>query len=885
MRIVDLRVIEGPNVHSRTPVAEMLVDLGAYDGVFTRDIPDFTARILKSVPTLAEHYCSVGRPGGFVERLREGTLLGHVIEHVALELQVLAGATVYYGKTRATTRPRVYRVVFEACEKDATIEAGRSAVRLVDAVARGDQYDVSRKVERIRRLILDGGLGPSTRAICEAAGRLDIPVMRLDDASYVQLGYGALQRRVRATVTCLTPGVAIDVAKDKNLTKALLGGNGIPVPSGAVVAGRREALRVAAQIGFPVVVKPVDGNQGKGVFLNLRSYDEVATAYGFARAYGKRVIVEKYVKGRHYRVLVVGGKVVAAAERVPAHVVGDGIHTIRELVETANLDPRRGESHEKPLTRIRIDRVVQMTLARGGLTLEDVPEPGQIVYLRDNSNLSTGGIAIDVTADVHPDNARACIRAAAIIGLDIAGIDVVTASISESLFGSAGAIVEVNAGPGIRMHHFPSHGRSRDAGAAIVEHLFPPGSKARIPVVAVTGTNGKTTVTRMIAHVLAQCGVVTGVTTTDGVFIGGNRILAGDTTGPKSARAVLQDPHVQCAVLETARGGIVRWGLGFDWCDVGVLTNISDDHVGQDGVESLEELSRVKSVVIEAVRPDGHAVLNADDPASLHMLERCRCSVILFSMSGENLLVKRHTTAGGTAVILKRGMITLVRGDSEQRLVQARCIPVSLRGRAKYNIENALAATSACVALEVPIATIRDALKCFGNDSENPGRLDLFNVGGVRVIVDYGHNVHALQRTIETIKAMDVQGRVIGVVASPGDRRDEAITNLGRVAAGGFDFIIIKEDQDLRGRKAGEVALLIGRGVLEAGRRMSDVEIVLNEAEAVRTAVGMAQAGDLVVVFYEKYNVVVDALKELRSQAPFKPAAEAAPLGASWRQA
>ena len=868
MRIVDIRVIEGPNVHSKTPVAEMLIDLGAYDGVFTRDIPDFTAGILRMVPTLAEHYCSMGHPGGFVERLREGTLLGHVIEHVALELQVLAGATVFYGKTRATSRPGVYRVVFEASERDAALEAGRSAARLVGAAARGERYDVERRVERIRRLILEGGLGPSTRAIAEAAGRLDIPVMRLDDASYIQLGYGALQRRVRATVTCLTPGVAVDVAKDKYLTKDILGRNGIPVPAGSVVASRRQALNTACAIGFPVVVKPVDGNQGKGVFLNVGTREELALAYRLAKAYSGRILVEKFVSGRHYRVLVVGGSVVAAAERVPAHVVGDGAHSIRELVDIANSDPRRGESHEKPLTRIRIDRVVQMTLARCGLSLQDVPEPGRVVHLRDNSNLSTGGTAIDVTGDVHPDNARICARAAAIVGLDVAGVDVVTASIAESMFASGGAIIEVNAGPGIRMHHFPSHGRSRDAGAAIVEHLFPPGGKSRIPVVAVTGTNGKTTVARMIAHVVAQCGVVTGVATTDGVFIGGNRILAGDTTGPRSARAVLQDPDVQCAVLETARGGIIRWGLGFDRCDVGVLTNISDDHVGQDGVESLEELGHVKSVVLEAVRREGHAVLNADDPLSLQMMERCRCNIILFSMSGENLLVKRHTVAGGTAVILRRGIITLVKGDKEQRLVQARCIPVCLKGRARYNTENALAATSACVALGVPAATIRDALKCFGNDSENPGRLDFFGVGDIKVIVDYGHNVQALRRTIETIKAMEIQGRVIGVVASPGDRRDEAIMNLGRAAAAGFDFIVIKEDRDLRGRKPGEVSMLIGKGVVEAGRRMSDVEVVFDEAEAVKTAVGMAQGGDLVVVFYEKYNVVVDALKELREQAP-----------------
>ncbi|MCR4397587.1 MAG: cyanophycin synthetase [Firmicutes bacterium] len=880
MRMVDIRVIEGPNVHSRTPVAEMLVHLGAYDGVLTPEIAGFNARILKLIPSLAEHYCSVGRPGGFVERLGEGTLLGHVIEHVALELQALAGAEVFYGKTRASGRRGLYTIVFEAGEKNAAMYAGRASVRLVEAAAKGLEYDVDRCVARVRKLMAAGSLGPSTRAIVEAALKRDIPVMRLNDASLVQLGYGCLQKRVEATLTCLTPGVAIDVAKDKSLAKELLRRSGIPVPDGGVASTQAEAVRIAERIGYPVVVKPLDGNQGKAVSLNLLGRDDVVEAYRLAKAYSGRVIVEKHIPGRHYRLLVVGGKVPAAAERIPAHVVGDGEHSIRQLVEIANADPRRGESHEKPLTRIRIDRVVLMSLSRRGIALDDVPEAGRVVYLRDNSNLSTGGTAIDVTEEVHPENAKMAARAAAVIGLDVAGVDVVAPSICEPVVEGRGAVIEVNAAPGIRMHHYPSHGRARDAGGAIVEHLFPAGSRSRIPIVAVTGTNGKTTVTRMIAHVLAQCGVVTGVTTTDGVFVGGSRILSGDTTGPRSARAVLQDPHVQCAVLETARGGIVKWGLGFDRCDVGVLTNISDDHIGQDGIESLDELARVKSVVLDAIDPGGWAVLNADDPISLSMMERCRCNIILFSMSGENLLVKRHTVAGGAAVVLKKGLVTLTKGGSEQRILQARCIPASLRGRARFNIENALAATAACIALGVPTATIRDALKSFGSDADNPGRLDLFSVGGVKVIVDYAHNVSALRRAAETIRALHVEGRVIGVVTSPGDRRDDAIINLGRTVASGFDFIIIKEDKDLRGRKPGEVASLIGRGVIEAGRRMSDVEVILDEEEAVKAAVEMARPGDLVVVFYEKYNVVVDALAELRRDAS-RRSSEPAPAAVS----
>ncbi|NPV71100.1 MAG: cyanophycin synthetase [Firmicutes bacterium] len=867
MRLVDIRVVEGPNVHSRSPVVEMLIDLGKFDDVLTSEILEFTARILRLVPGLAEHYCSVGRPGGFVERLREGTLLGHVIEHVALELQALAGASVFYGKTRATSRKGVYRIVFESSEAGAAIQAGRAAVRLVQCVASGAPCDASRTVERIRRLILSGGLGPSTRAIADAARRSGIPVMRLDNSSLVQLGYGVHQRRVEATVTDLTSCVAVDVAKDKNLANSILRSSGIPVPAGDVAVTEAEARRLASDLGYPVVVKPVDGNQGKGVSLNLTSERELLDAYRFAKKYSKRVLIEKFVTGRHYRVLVVGGRVVAASERIPAHVVGDGIHSVRRLVEIANSDPRRGESHEKPLTKIRVDRIVVNTLARRGLSLEHVPEPGEIVYLRDNSNLSTGGIAIDVTDEVHPDTARTVARAAAIIGLDVAGIDVVMNSIYEPLGHENGAVIEVNAGPGIRMHHYPSHGRARDAGEAIVRHLFPPGSRSRIPLAAVTGTNGKTTVTRMISHVLTQHGLVTGMTTTDGVFIAGYKVLGGDTAGPRSARAVLMDPRVEAAVFETARGGILKWGLGFDQCDVAVVTNVTDDHLGQGGIDNLEDLSRVKSVVLDAVKPDGFAVLNADDPVVLNMIERCRRRIIFFTLSNDNLLVKRHLSAGGSAVILKRGMICVVTGDSERKVVQARCVPVCLRGRARHNIENTLAATAACVALGVPLATIRDALKYFGSDSENPGRLDFFSVGDVRVLVDYGHNAAALQRTIETLKAIRQRGRLIGVVTSPGDRRDEAVINLGRVAARGFDFIVLKEDSDLRGRKPGEIASLLGRGIVEAGRNLDDVEIVLDEGEAVRHAIRMARPGDLVAVFYEKYNVVLGALEDLRAEA------------------
>lgn len=860
MRITGVRALDGPNIHCYRPVVEMILDLEGYDARPTSEVKGFNDRLLAAFPALDTHHCSLGYPGGFVERLREGTLAGHVVEHLALELQVLAGSMVSYGKTRRGDRPGIYRVIYEYEVKEAALSAGQAAASLVFDLLEGRDVDPGAAVEGIRRLVGRHGLGPSTRAIVHAAAARDIPVMRLNDRSLIQLGYGRYQKRIQATMTGFTSCIGVDVAKDKTLAKRMLLEAGIPVPAGGVARTVEEAIALAHRVGYPVVIKPHNGNQGKGVTLNLTTDAEVRAAFSLALNYSDEIIVEKYIPGKHYRLLVVDGRVVAASRRIPAQVAGDGEHTIRELVEAVNADPRRGEGHERPLTRIKIDPVVLMVLARQGFTPDSVPPAGQVVMLRENANLSTGGTAVDAADGIHPDNLNLATRATRIIGLDVAGIDVVAESLSSPIRANGGAIIEVNAAPGIRMHHHPAEGQPRDAAGAIVDYLFPPGAPRRVPVVAVTGTNGKTTTTRMIAHILETHGLRVGMTTTDGVYIGGHCVLAGDTAGPRSARLVLQDPEVEAAVLETARGGIIRSGLAFDRCDVAVLTNIADDHLGQDGVESLEDLVHVKGLLLEVVAQDGFGILNADDPMVVQAASLLRGRPVYFSQEEDNLWVRVNLSEGGMGVYVKNGSLVLARGPQEKRLLPLRDIPATCQGRAAHNAQNALAAAAACLALGIAPATIRQGLSTFGTDPrQNQGRLELLERDGLRILVDYGHNAAAYEATLRTARQLGAS-RLIGVIAVPGDRRDDSIINLGRSAGRGFDYIVIKEDHDLRGRRPGEVAALLKRGVLEAGFPDEHLEIVSPEGAAVQRALSLAGDGDLVVIFYEKYLTVMEAI-------------------------
>lgn len=865
MEVLDIRAIEGRNIYSHRPVIKMTVDIKAFDDIPTKDIPGFNESLIELLPGLNTHRCSVGRPGGFIRRLEEGTYLAHVIEHIALELQSILGYDIYYGKTRGAGERGIYNIIFEYRSRVVGEEVAELAFRTVKDIVSGKaQIDIMKELKRIEREASLKELGPSTKAITDEAKKRGIPVIRLDNESLLQLGYGKNQRRIRATITDKTSCLGVDIACDKTLTKQILSKGGIPVPCGGVAYNEDEALNLAVNIGFPVVIKPCDGNQGKGVSLNLLDEADVRTAFRVASVYSHKIIVEKFIKGRHYRVLVVNGRACAVSERIPAHVVGDGIHTIRELIDIVNEDPIRGEQHEKPLTRIKIDPVVIMVLARQRLTLESVPEKGRQIFLRENGNLSTGGTAVDVTDKIHPENALLAERAVKLIGLDVAGVDITTEDISLPVCETGGAVIEVNAAPGIRMHHYPVQGEPRNVAADIVDMLFPAGRESRIPIVSITGTNGKTTTTRMIGHILKVSGYNVGMTTTDGIYINEKKIIEGDTTGPTSAKTVLMAPDVDAAVLETARGGIIRDGLGYDLSDVGVITNIAEDHLGQNGIETLDDMAMVKSLVVEAVKDDGCSVLNADDPYVVRLVKHARGRVIFFSCEEDNIVIKKHLAEGGTAVYVKNGWITLARGDETKRVIKVTHIPATLKGKAKHNIANSLAAVSAVIGLGIPVESAKKAMRSFKSNIEtNPGRLNIIEISGIKVMIDYGHNPAGVENIISTAKHLGFTN-LIGVITCPGDRRDDSIINLGKVAGKGFNSLIIKEDEDLRGRNPGEVASLLEKGALLGGMKKEKIKIILSEKEAVKHAIAGASEGDMVIIFYEKFDRVINAVEEVK---------------------
>ncbi len=859
MQLLSTHFIAGPNIFSYRPVIKATVDIGPYENTASNEIVGFVACLLMLLPGLHQHNCSRGFPGGFVERLQEGTYLAHIFEHVALELQSLCGEEYAssFGKTRGSGRQGVYQVIFGSRSGQVGLAAAEGACRILRAILKGQVVDVPEMVAQLKKVGEDNKLGPSTAAIYEAARRRSIPVLRHDyDANFLILGYGYKQQRVWATITGQTSALAVDLVGDKFLTNRLLRQNAVPVPEGYIVTNLAEALAAFADIGAPVAIKPVNGNHGKGVTLNIANKAEVERAYGLAAEYADRVLVEEYVTGRQYRLCVVNGKLVAGAERIPAHIIGDGIHTIAQLVAIVNLDPARGSGHSRPLTCLQIDSAAIMTLSRQNVTDASVPAAGQLVYLRDNANLSTGATAQDVTDSIHPETKRIVERAVRLTGLDIAGVDLVIPEISQPLFAGQGAIIEINAAPGLRMHLYPSAGISRDLGAAIIDYLFPQRADGRIPIVAVTGTNGKTTVTRLIAHIFRKAGYTTGMTTSSGIYVDQECIMRGDTTGPASSAMVLADPTVEAAVLEVARGGIIRGGLSYDFADVGIITNITEDHIGQDGIEDLEDLAYVKALVIERVRPTGVVLLNADDFRVTALKSRVKSEIIYFSTQADNIVVRRHLGEGGRACFVKQGAIYLATGQKEQMLLNIVDIPLTLQGFAHHNIQNAVIAVAACWSQKLSLPAICRGLTSF---SQNPGRLMMMELGSLRVCVDYAHNPAGCQALASTLRRLKPQ-RLIGVIAAPGDRRDDVIISLGRAAGQGFDSIYIKEDRDLRGRLPGETAALLMQGVSEAGMTAAQVNIILDEQEAVTVALEQAAAHDLVAIFYENYDAVMNAI-------------------------
>ena len=883
LRIIETRVYRGPNYWNYDPAIKLVVDLGVLEHFPTNTIPGFTEALLEMLPGVGDHSCGTGKPGGFAGRLRDGTWVGHVAEHIALQLQREAGTEVGRGKTRGTGDPGHYHVVYSYGEEAVGVAAGKLAVRLVNHLVRAEEgFDFRAELEALILLAERAAFGPSTQALIDEATLRDIPWIRLNSASLVQLGHGVHQQRIRATMTSKTGSIAVDVASDKKLTNQLLASTGVPVPRSQVVRSAEEAAAAATRIGFPVALKPLDGNHGRGVMLNLGDEQAVRDAFPQARAQSRTgaLVIETFIHGSDYRCLVIGGVLRAVAQRVPAHVEGDGSHTISELVELTNADLRRGIGHEKVLTRIKIDDE-SITYAREqGFELGDVPPRGQRVFLKRTGNMSTGGISIDRTEEIHPDNAEIAEQAARVVGLDIAGIDFICPDISVPVRETGGGIVEVNAAPGFRMHTHPTEGEAQYVAKPVLDMLFPPGADARIPIVAVTGTNGKTTTARMISHIMKGMGRKVGLTSTDGIFVDGRLIRKADASGPRSASTVLQHPLVDFAVFEVARGGILREGLGYGRNDVAVVLNVSGDHLGLGGIHTLKQLAGVKQVIVEAVPRDGTAVLNADDPLVAAMARHASGSVMYFSMDAENERIKFQASRGRRAVTLEKGrngeMIVLRQGRKSMPLVWTHLLPATFEGRARMNVQNALAAAAAAWAAGAHLHDIRQGLRTFTTSYfMAPGRLNMFELDGYRVIVDYAHNPPAVEALGQFVASLGeptpggaralVTGARIGVIATAGDRRDEDIVELGRIAARHFDRIVLREDANNRGRPRGDTAALVERGIREAMQggeaRTTELETVLDEMEATRRALDIAQPGDVVAVCVDHAN---DVWKELQ---------------------
>ena len=868
MKILDTQVYRGPNLYSLRKVIRLRVDLGELEEYPTGRLPGFVDRLLALIPTLHEHTCSYEEPGGFVRRMTEdeGTWLGHVLEHVAIELQCLAGTPVSYGKTRSRDLPAgQYHVIYSYEEESVGLRAGELALELILHLLPPERpahdpapFDFAAELERFIRLAQRRAFGPSTASLVNAAEQRGIPWIRLNNRSLVQLGHGKYQRRIQATVTSETRHTAVEIASDKRLTNQILEDLGLPVPRQRIVDEADEAVEAAERLGYPVVVKPLDGNHGRGVSINLTTPEQVRDAFEKAYERASTVIVETYQTGHDYRILVVNGKVVAVSQRVPGHVVGDGEHTVAELVDLVNLDPRRGVGHEKVLTRLELDHQALRLLEQAGLTAESVLPAGEIFYLRSTGNLSTGGTAIDKTDVIHYDNRIMAERAVKAVGLDVGGVDFISPDIARSHQDVGGAIVEINAAPGFRMHVAPTEGKPRDVAGPVIDMLFPQGTPYRIPIAAITGTNGKTTTTRMVGHILKLSGCHVGMTTSDGVYIDGVLTVKGDMTGPWSSHLVLRDPNVDAAVLETARGGIVRSGLGWRKCKVGAVLNVASDHLGMGGVDDLEELAEIKRVVVEVAQD--YCVLNADDDRVARMAEHSRAKPIWVTMDRNNERVRRHIRENGKAVVLEEGlngrMIVLYDGEDHIPVLWARQIPATVEGHALHNVQNAMFATAVSLAMGIGLENVRQGLRTFTTDFfQTPGRMNFFNEHPFRVLLDYAHNAHGMKAMAQMIRELTVHGRRVGVVSAPGDRRDADILELAQAAATAFDLILLREDDNRRGREPGVVGELLRQGLLAAGFPAERIAPgVYDEEEAVQRGLETAQPGDLLVIFGDKLD-------------------------------
>ncbi len=862
MKIIETRALRGPNYWSnyRKKLIVMKLDLEELEQSPTNKIPGFFERMEKMIPSLYSHRCSFDHEGGFFERVKEGTWMGHVIEHIALEIQTLAGMECGYGRTRSTGKEGVYNVVFSYMEEKVGLFAAKASVAIADALVNSKDYDINADIKTMREMRERERLGPSTGSIVDEAVARDIPFIRLNGESLVQLGYGKNQVRFRATMTDRTSSIAVDLASNKDETKRMLKEAAIPVAAGMTIIHEEEIKDVIDKVGFPLVFKPLDGNHGKGASINVKTEAAAIEAYHHAKKYSRKIIVEKFITGYDFRVLVINHRFIAAALREPAHVVGDGKSNIQQLIDKENKDPRRGYGHENVLTEISIDKETHDQLAKYNYTLDTVLKKGEKCYLKGTANLSTGGTSTDVTDIMHPTNIFICERISRVIGLDICGIDIMAQNLSEPLEISGGVVLEVNAAPGFRMHLAPANGLPRNVAAPVIDMLYPPGKSCRIPIIAITGTNGKTTTTRLIAHIVKNNGYRVGFTTSDGIYVQNSMLTKGDTTGPISAEFILKDPTVEFAVLETARGGILRSGLGFGRCDVAVVTNIQEDHMGLSDIHTLKDMAHVKGVVVRSVKKDGYAVLNADNEHCVGIAKDADCKIAYFSLDENNPVIVEHCKKGGIAAIYEEGYITIKKAEWKFRVCKATNVPLTFNGKVSFMVANVLAATLASYVYGFTIEDIKTNLETFiPSASQTPGRMNVFDFKDYKVLIDFAHNPDGFNGIKEFLSSVD-SPKKIGIITGTGDRRDEDIRKMGKISAEMFDHIIIRQDKFLRGREAQEIVDLLVDGIKQCDPKKS-YEYVPKEIEALKHAFSLAKPGTYIVALSDVIDNAIEVVQ------------------------
>ncbi len=869
MKILEIKVLRGPNYWSvrRPKLIQMKLDLEEMEEMPSNKISGFKENLEKLLPGLYGHRCSEGVMGGFLSRLAEGTWMGHIIEHVALELQTLAGMDMGFGRTRTTGKTGEYYVVFDYMEEEAGVYAAKAAYNLVNSLVGNSEYNLAEDVQKLREIREQTRLGPSTANIVEEAQKRGIPYIRLNNQSLIQLGYGINQKRFRATIAGSTSCIAVDIAGDKEETKNLLGAAEIPVPKGRIVYYDDTAQDAVDAVGFPCVIKPINGNHGKGITTNIINIEQAEKALAAAREYGRSVICEKYISGFDFRVLVINYKFICAALRTPASIIGDGEHSIQWLVDETNKDSRRGYGHEKVLTQIKVDSFTQKMLDDKGFTLETIPAKEELVLLKPTANLSTGGTSTDVTDEVHPVNIFLAERIAKIIGLDICGIDIMATDLKTSLFENRGAVLEVNAAPGFRMHVEPSEGIPRNVAEHVVDMMYPNRTNGRIPIIAITGTNGKTTTSRLTAHICKTAGYKVGFTTSDGVYIQHQMMMKGDCTGPRSAEFVLKDPTVDMAVLESARGGILKNGLAFSHCDIAIVTNVTADHIGLGGIQNLDQMAQVKAVLPETVFKHGYAILNAEDDRVYAMRKGLNCNIALFSMDENNKRIKKHCANGGIAAVFETGYVTIMKGTWKIRIEKVNNIPITYGGKATHNIMNTLPSIIACYLFKnIKVEDIRTALHTFiPSETQTPGRLNLFQFRNFKFLIDFAHNPAGLNLLCDFVNRLGSTYKV-GIISGTGDRRDDDIREIGRISAKNFDEIIIRQDKNLRGRTADEIVNLLVEGINESKTSDLPVTILHKEKEAILYAYKNVKPGAIITIMCDVIPDALDFIKQLKEE-------------------